>query len=134
MAIGDVWRIIQGEKSSRFRASLRLDARLLDHVSPLGGLGLYERVVLFGRAARDLRALLGKALLDFQKFETLGERGIQLLDDGFRCAGRCRDPIPERYVHPAEAELGKGRDGREQRMALGARRSQRTDLLRRDER
>src|SRR5215813_12355897 len=88
------------------RRSLRLEAELLDHRAPTIDLAADEIAQLLGRRAQELDRR--------QPLAEIGQRhdpphiGVELGNDGFRCARRCEQSIPLRRdeVEPLFAERG----------------------------
>src|ERR1700674_5296178 len=67
--------------------SFRLYAGPLDHRTPAGGFLAHERIVPFGCAAFDVRALLGEALADVRHVQDFDEFSVEPLHDRLWCGG-----------------------------------------------
>src|SRR5207302_3242151 len=97
-----------------------VDARAgdLHHARHLREVGAQQRVERIGAERARLDALLGEAIEDQGILEQRRHRGIDLLDDGFRHAGRPEQAEPGIELVARRAALGEGRQIGEEPRAL----------------
>src|SRR6516162_10035321 len=89
-------------------ASLRLDARLANDLSPFRGFGPELRGTLFGRIADWLEAERRHPLLHARQRDRLGDLAMEQRDDLFGYSGRDDDGEPRLALYARKARFRHG--------------------------
>src|SRR5262249_50110680 len=85
--------------------SIRLDASVLDHLTPFAELDLDEVVQFLGRTRKRFEAHVAEIGFHLAAVDDLAQLGVEQRDDVRRCAGRREDAGPGIHVEPCDSRL-----------------------------